>query len=585
MKILVKSVRFIYNLLSEKYKSKAIGISLLLLLNSVLELIGLGAIFPVFLVLLEDNVVENNTWAKWIVDNLGLVDERQLIVVLAVGLFVVFLLKNLLSLWIVKTQTTFSASLFKDLMLRMHKLYYHRGFIFFKNTNSNVMMRDIKGATEKFSQTCMQSTISLINEVIILFVVITAIAVYNFQVFIILLITVIPITLVFYKWVRKRSLELGETSLRIDPIIWKNIFESIYGYVDVIISGTEKVFRDRINKKAQIVVDVNIKSNIYNSAPSKVIETSLMFAIGIILSFGIYYLPSKTDLLKLLGLFVVAGYRIIPSVSRMMISINGLNQSYWVFDILSPLLKEEKLLEVQQRDLAFKHSLKLENVSFSYSENSKVILNKISLEIKKGETIGIIGSSGAGKTTLMNILLGFLKPNKGNYIIDNQILDESFSKAFYEKVGYVQQQVYLIDGTIADNIAFGINKEFIDIKKINDVIMHASLTSMIDELPDGIHTYIGENGTMLSGGQRQRVGIARALYFNAEILFFDEATSALDSETEKEITEAIQKLSNGELTIIIIAHRATSLKNTDRILRIEKGQEITEIYYDDIKDN
>lgn len=582
MKILIHSVKFIYKLLSKKYKTKAIGVSLLLFLNSGLELLGLGAIFPVFLVLLENNVVQNNNWASFLYNNLGLTDERQLIVVLAIGLFVVFLLKNLLSLWIVKIQTTFSASLFKDLLLRMHKLYYNRGFVFFKNTNSNVMMRDIKGATERFSQTCMQSTISLINEGIVLFVIVLIIIVYNVQVFIILLLTVIPVTFIFYKWVRTKSLELSEISLKIDPVIWKYIFESIYGYVDVIISGTEKIFRDRIDKKAQVVVDVNIKSNIYNLAPSRVIETSLMFAISVIVSFGIYYLPSKTDLLKLLGLFVVAGYRIIPSVSRMMIAINGLNQSYWVFDILSPLINEEKSQNVTNKELVFKDSLKLENISFSYPESNKLILNNVSLEIKKGESIGIIGSSGSGKTTLMNILLGFLKPKAGNYIVDNKILDESFRNSFYKKVGYVQQQVYLIDGTLAENIAFGVTLDNIDEKKIYSVLEQASLLDLVNDLENGIYTFVGENGAKLSGGQRQRVGIARALYFDAEILFFDEATSSLDDTTEKEITDSIEKLSNGNMTIIIIAHRISTLKNTDRILKLEKGTKVKQYYYKEI---
>jgi ABC-type multidrug transport system fused ATPase/permease subunit len=473
--------------------------------------------------------------------------------------------------------------LFKDLMLRMHKLYYDKGFKFFKNTNSNEIMRDVKGATERFSQTVMQSTISLINETLILLGIIIAIIFFNYKIVLLLLITVAPVSMFFYRWVRNKSIELSVITLKNDPIMWKYIFESIFGFVDVVISGTEKVFRNKISKKAQVVVDVNIRSNLYSHAPSRVIETSLMLAISLIVSFGIYFLPSKLELLKLLGVFVIAGYKIIPSISKLMIAINGINQSHWVFSILEPLFTDTKNKKVTEKEISFEDQLSMENVSFSYGVDSEYIIKDCSITIKKGEVIGFMGPSGAGKTTLMNIFLGFLKPTKGNYTVDKEIIDGSVLKSFYRKVGYVQQQVYLIDGTIADNIAFGISKDNLDLNKIHEVIKQASLLSMIDELPDGIHTYIGENGTMLSGGQRQRVGIARALYFNAEILFFDEATSALDNETENEITEAIQKLSNGELTIIIIAHRLSSLKNTNRILTIEKGQDIVETYYDDIK--
>jgi ABC-type multidrug transport system fused ATPase/permease subunit len=585
MKTLFKTLSFIYKILSKHYRTKGVIVSILLLFNSGLELLGLSAILPLLAILLENDVTEKYAWVKWLMNSFGLNSENDLIILLAVGLFLVFLIKNAVSLWIVYRQSRFSSSLFKDLMLRMHKFYYRKGFKFFKDTNSNEVMRDVKGATERFTGTVIQSTISLVNEIFILSGVVLGMLYFNYKIILLLILTVAPISFFFYKWVRKRSLELSLIALKNDPIIYRYIFESIFGFVDVIISGTEKIFREKISKKAQVVVDINIKSNLYNNAPARVIETSLMLAIALIISFGIYFLPSKLDLLKILGVFVIAGYKIIPSVSKLMIAVNGINQSQWVFPILEPLLNKNEEKEIIDRNINFKEKLSMDNVSFSYADNNDYIIKDCSIKIQKGEVIGIIGPSGSGKTTLMNIFLGFLKPTKGDFKLDDEIINESVLKSFYKKVGYVQQQVYLIDGTIADNIAFGIEKENLDLTKINEVIMQASLTSMIDELPDGIHTYIGENGTMLSGGQRQRVGIARALYFNAEILFFDEATSALDSETEKEITEAIQKLSNGELTIIIIAHRATTLKNTDRILRIEKGQEIAELRYNDIKEN
>ncbi|MGJ8548657.1 ABC transporter ATP-binding protein [Winogradskyella wichelsiae] len=570
MKILYKTIRFILEVLPKKYQLKLAGVAFLLFVNSFLELLGLGAMIPVFSVLLEDNVVEKYGWAKWLYQTFNLTDDKQLIVALAIGLLIVIIIKNILSLWIQKINSTFSLSLYRDFAIRLHELYYKKGFSYFKSTNSNVVVRNLKTATSQFSTQQVLGSLNLINEMIILILIVITIAIYNFQILIILLLTVIPPFFIFYRWVSSRSVKLGEISNRISPIVGKNMFQSIFGYVDVIITGAEIEFRNRIKKNLDELVEVDIKTTIYNLAPTRIIETSLMLAIAVIVSFGIYYLPSKTELLKLLGLFAVAGYRIMPSINRMMIGINGLNRSLWIFPILEPLKNDYVVEKRTDIDIEFKNHLKLENISFAYPDNEDNIFKDYSLTIKKGEVIGFVGPSGAGKTTLMNIFLGFLKPTSGTYLVDGTPLDDVHLNSFYRKVGYVQQQVYLIDGTIAENVAFGCKAKDIDTKKLQDVLEKASLWSLIIDLPEGTNERIGENGTKLSGGQRQRVGIARALYFDAEILFFDEATSSLDSETEEEISKSINKLANKDLTIILIAHRLTTLEACDRIIEVNQ---------------
>jgi ATP-binding cassette, subfamily B, bacterial PglK len=568
MNIIIRTIHFIKDILPQKYKVRAVVISILLFINSGLELIGLGAILPLFVVLLEDSVVAKYKWAAWLYKLFHLTDERQLIVILAIVFFIIIGIKNILGLWITKIQSEFSYSLFKLLTLELHELYYKKGYPFFKGINSNVIVRDVRLGAERFAQALVLGILTFLNEIIVLIAIIIGITAYNFKIFLLLIITVLPPFLLFYGWVRKRSIVLGEIKNRIEPIIGKNLFQSIFGFVDIKISGAETVFRKRIEDNLDELVDVNIKTNIYNLAPTRVIETSLMFAIAVIISFGIYYLPSKTDLVKILGLFVLAGYRIMPSVNRMMLAINNLNQNIWVFDVLSPLIgiKKQKLALV--KELYFEDTLKLESISFSYPNSEENVLENYSIEIRKGEVVGLIGPSGAGKTTVMNILLGFLKPTKGHYKIDGVTLSEEYEDSFYKKIGYVQQQVYLIDASLAENIAFGCNTYELNEDKINQVLKQASLWDLVQTLPEGIHTMIGENGAKLSGGQRQRVGIARALYFDAEILFFDEATSSLDNQTEKEISESINKLSDGKLTMIIIAHRMSTLEGCDRIIEI-----------------
>ncbi|NME68178.1 ABC transporter ATP-binding protein [Flammeovirga aprica] len=575
MNIIFQTIQFIRSVLPKDQKVKAIGVSILLFINSGLELIGLSAMLPVFAVLLEDDVINKYAWANWIYNLFGLTDDKQFIILLTSVLFIVVVVKNISGMFIVKLQSEFAMGLYSDFAKRLHQIYYRKGFLFFKEQNSNVLNRNIQAATQNFANSQVLGVLNILNEIIILLSIIISIAIYDYKILVLLASIVIPVFFVLYKFVRNKSLVIGQTRMEVGPRLGQSVFQSIFGYVDVIISGSEKLFRSRMNKDLDKLVKVNIDSNIYNLAPTRVIETALMLAILIMNVYGVYYLNSRIELLQLLGVFAIAGFRIMPSINRMMTYLNGLNQYKWTFKVLDPLKQELHHTKTIQKELTFEHSLELKNIEFQYPDaNEKSIIKDFSLLIKKGETIGLIGPSGSGKTTIMNILLGFLKVTKGQYLIDDQVFGDEYVDDFYHKVGYVQQSVYIIDASLAENIAFGVKEENIDYQKLEEVLKKASLFEVSQELENGVHTRIGENGTKLSGGQRQRVGIARALYFDAEILFFDEATSALDTQTEKEITESIHKLSESNLTIIIIAHRLSTLEDCDRIIEIKKEEEV-----------
>ncbi|MEO1449534.1 MAG: ATP-binding cassette domain-containing protein, partial [Bacteroidota bacterium] len=289
--------------------------------------------------------------------------------------------------------------------------------------------------------------------------------------------------------------------------------------------------------------------------------------------YGLYAFDSKKDLIILLGIFALAAYRLMPSVNRLMQAILNIRGHQYTFEALEPIRDFRTKPEVPQVGaLPFFNQLSIDKLRFRYPSKDNYVLDDIEFTVRKGETLGIIGRSGSGKTTLLNIMLGFLKPESGEIRVDNQALKPENVVAWRSLIGYVQQDIYLTDGTLAENIAFGVPKDQIDYDRVERVVRQASLWEVVGGLDEGIHSKVGEKGSSLSGGQKQRVGIARALYSGAQVLLFDEATSALDNETELEITEAIHRLSGGDLTMLIVAHRHTTLKYCDRILNIEQGR-------------
>lgn len=561
----------INQLLHSKQKSKIFFLFLLVAINSVLELFGLGAILPLLLSIIDENIIENYWWADWIYQNFNLKDERHVILILSFIVFLVFCLKNIISIWIKNFHSKFSFSLFKNLSLRLHKQIYLKGYLFFKSTNSNVIARDTLHATLSFSSNIFLNCFYIINELLILLSITIFLLFYDMRVFTILILTVLPFFLIFFRWARKKNVEINREQKIIQPLVMKNIFQSIFGYVDIVVNGSEKSFRNNIKENLNTLSKLKTRSAVYNLIPSKVIETSIILAVVILITSGLYFFDSKVELIELIGIFIIASYKIMPSINKISISINMLTQNNWVFDSLNPLF-ENSLSQSNQinKSFSFKKELKLDSISFKYPGQSDYVLEDFSLTIKKGEKIGLIGPSGSGKTTIMNILLQFIKPSKGLYSTDNIPMTNINTNSFYEKVGYVQQKVYLINASLAENIAFGQEMDQIDLIKINEVIDKSSLSDMVNEFPNGINTLIKENGSNLSGGQQQRIGIARALYFNSEILFFDEPTSSLDKKAKKHIMDTINKLNTEKLTIIIISHDFKTLNYCDRIINLAK---------------
>ena len=570
--IIFTTLRKVSALLPSEAKRKALGMMGLLLFNSFLDILGLAAILPIITILLQDNVVENNKMFRWVYNLLGFTSESSFLVALALSVLAFIVVKNIISLWIYKTQARFSYNLYKRFSARLFTIYHKKGLLYFRNNNPNFIIRNINTIPLEFTNGIILNTITLINEAIITLVILVTILVYDPTVVVLLLVFIIPVFSLFYKAVKNRSLAIQTELNEISPKQGINLFQSTYGYIDVKMNSSEAFFLENHKRLLNRTSALRVMDKVLQQAPTKVIETGMMAAIILVALYGVLYVQDKSHITGLLSVFALAAYRILPSINRSMIALIGIKGYQYTFKVLDEIKKDNEAPAVNTTGkIDFTTHIRFEKVSFFYKEE-KAVLDNVSLTIKKNSTIGLIGRSGSGKSTLVNLLLGFYKPTAGEIRIDDTRLDETNVVNWRSKIGYVQQEVYILDASLAENIAFGLPKEEIDAAKLGRAILLASLTDVVAQLPEGVQTRIGDRGSLLSGGQRQRVGIARALYHGATILIMDEATSALDSATENEINEAVARLADNDMTIIIIAHRLTTLHRCDAIIELENGR-------------
>ena len=350
------------------------------------------------------------------------------------------------------------------------------------------------------------------------------------------------------------------------------MIETFRGYTDIEINNAFPMMQRRFEQSLDTIAGIKTRTDVIGAMPSIITEMSVALAMVVLIILGTA--TSRPDTSLIFGIFAVAAIRILPTVRAIMAQWWQIRYNYYCIDIVREGLQECDSLESDKpiERIEFNSAIEVRGLGFRFddADADQWTLRNIDLTIRKGEKIGISGTSGAGKTTLFNLLLGFLSPTEGEITIDGQRLDRTLARRWQTSIGYVSQSVYIEDSTIASNIALGVDPDKIDRERLTDVIRRARLEEFVELLPQGVDTPIGECGSRLSGGQRQRIGIARALYKQADVLFFDEATSSLDNRTEQEINLAIEQLSreHSALTIVVIAHRSTSLEYCDRIIEI-----------------
>lgn len=569
------------NILSKRQKRNVVGIGVMILIGAILETLGVSLIVPLAQAIMDAESLAQNQYVIMIQDTLHLEDMNQFVVVLLLTVVGVYVIKNLYLLGMNYVQARFvNNNQFLSVNYMLEE-YLNRPYEFYLNADIPTVFRTVDSDVPKVF-TVLMEFIQLMTEVVVaifLCVVLVVVdPVMTFAIAMILLVMTITIVKIVKPKLNKMGLETQTIQARMGK--WRN--QSIFGIKDVKILHKEKFFVDNFASHSAKAAAINSRYVVFNNAPRLLIETVCIGGLLSYMAIAIILGQQISELATQIMAFAVAAVRLMPSVNRINTHLTNIayfapSVDYVYANVDFRDYKEERRYgstKIEDTEpIVVKDNICLNKIDYAYPNTDKLILDQADMEIPIGKSVGIIGPSGAGKTTAVDIIMGLLDVRSGTITCGGRNVMENYA-SWLSHIGYIPQTIYLTDDPIRDNIAFGVNRDEIDDERIWKVLEEAQLKEFVESLPEGLDTSVGERGVRISGGQRQRLGIARALYHNPEILVFDEATSALDTDTETAIMEAIDSF-HGKKTLIIIAHRLRTIENCDMIFRVEGGK-ITE---------
>lgn len=562
----------VLNIIPKAFRAKGLVVSLTIFVRALLNFVGLAALLPVLYMILDADSMHSNAILQGVYDFCGFSSDRTFVIAVAIAVVLFIVLKNLINLLLYRVERDYIYALYRHLSRRLFIGYFQQGLQFVKAENSAVLSRNINVVCYTFVTGVLRPMASLASEVLLLLMIFISIAIYSPTGALMAVAVFIPVAALYFLIMRYRLDRYGNVENEAQRRKYRDVIETFRGYADVEVNNAFEHRLSLFDRELDTIVNVGRKSATISMLPQNLTETGLALGMASLLCLGSFM--DAENMKILFGVFAVAGLRLLPSARAIMGAWSSLRYNRYTIDILN----KAKDVEIGEGSVAsperlkFTDKIELRDVSFRFDNGIHDTLHNFSLSISKGEKVGINGESGAGKTTLLNILLGLYAPTEGGIYIDGNRLREDDLRKWQNSIGYVSQSTFLTDSTILENIALGCNEQDVDMKRMEAAIEAASLSEFVTSLPNGIRTRIGECGALLSGGQRQRIGIARALYKQADILFFDEATSSLDNATEQSINRAIEHLSssNKSLTIVVVAHRDSSLRYCDRIITLEK---------------
>ena len=562
-------------LLSKKQKKQFLFLVFLMLLGMIFEMLGLGLLIPVLGIVLNSDIANSYPVLAPVLNLLGNPTQNYLIIYCMTLLVTVYIIKTIYLIFLAWKQSKFMTELFVELGESLFLGYLTQPYKFHLQRNSAELLRNIQNEIGQFT-TAVQAFVTLISEIsviigiAVLLIFAEPVGAISITFFLALM------AFVFHRFTKNKLTSWGETRQHHAKIVNQHLLQGLGGVKDVKLLGRERYFLDQFAFHNRLYAGIQLKTSTLSIAPRFYLELLAVFGLAGLILIMVFQNKPLDLLIPTIGIFVAAAFRMIPSMNRIMSSFQIIRFSKSTLDLLLDEINLVSKKESRKNNkITFKDELEGIDISFTYNGASKEAIDKINIIIRKGQCVGLIGESGSGKSTLVDLILGLLEPVNGELMIGKQNMKDC-TRNWQDKIGYVPQAIYLIDESIKKNIAFGIPDEQIDNDAVLNAVIAAQLDEFVNSLPEKLETFVGERGVRLSGGQRQRIGIARALYHDPEVLVLDEATSALDSETEKGVMEAVNALQGVNKTIIIVAHRLSTVEQCDYIYRLDKGKVIEE---------
>jgi ABC-type multidrug transport system fused ATPase/permease subunit len=571
-------------LLPFKQQKKLLKITILLVIGVIFEMLGVGIILPILTLVINKDSLNNNSFLSKYKFLISEFNEKNILIFGFLFLVIFYLVKFFFTVYLNKLQSKFIYDVSKNLSSKLYRGYIYMDYDKFLEHNTSNLIHIIIGEVAMFATVC-QSIMILLTELSIIIGVAAILIYIEPKGSLIVIAFMSSMAYIFYRVTKKRLIKSGDERQYFDQQLNKNLLQSLHGIKDVKIYNRQNYFVDIFNDYLNKRTKVNTYYNTLQQFPRPYLELLSILGITILVSIMSFQNKSLVIIISTVAVFITAAFRMIPSLNRIMSSTQNIKYANSVVNALYNELKNLNY-HIKNTDLQINQTLDFKkititNISFQYINNKNFGLKDISITIEKGELIGIIGESGSGKSTFVDILMGLLIIQKGEILINNKNNLYDNLSLWRSNIGYVPQNIYLIDESIKRNIAFGIPDSEICPEKLLNALKLSQLDGFISNLHNGVETMVGDRGVKLSGGQRQRIGIARALYNNPTILILDEATSALDINTENEVMESINSL-RGQLTMIIIAHRLTTVKKCDIIYQFRKGEIINKGKPEDI---
>jgi len=577
----MKLIKQLFYIFPVKQRLQYAGLFLLQLIETVLDFFGVALILPFVNLMVNAEKMQASWWYRLVVKIIGTSEMGSVLLFLTILMATVYLLKNVFIMFLLWLRINFIGKSKIRMGARMITCYMHKPYTFHLQRNTSEIIRninsDVNGAFSVIS-----ALFALVSDALIVISLTVYLFAVDLQMTVGLLIALAVCSAIYFLMVRMKIRAIGQENRKVTAKMYKAIQQAMGGIKEVKIMGREKFFADVYRSSGAESVELSKRYNIISAIPGRLIETLCMFAILTIVAIKIIKGEDLSEIVPNLSAFAIAAIRLMPRTNSVNGHINSITFNKPSLEALYEDLTEsdreeaERQKEIEEKkkqnrtvNIGEERNIFARDITYTYPNKTEPVLRNVNVTVNAGESIGIVGATGAGKTTLVDIILGLLKPQEGTVCYGALDIHEDYAE-WQKHIGYIPQFIYLVDDTIRNNVALGVGTDKIDEDAVWRALENAQLADFVRSLEDGLDTVIGERGVRISGGQRQRIGIARALYYDPEILFFDEATSSLDNETEKAVMKSINEL-GAQKTMIIVAHRLTTLSGCDRIYRVEDG--------------